>query len=157
MQKVTPFLWFDDKAEEAAKFYVSVFKEARILETQYYGEAGPRPAGSVLTVTIDLFGQEFVALNGGPHFKFTPAVSFFVSCKTQEEIDAYWEALLVGGTALQCGWITDRYGVTWQIVPQVLLEMLQDKDRARATRVTRAMFKMVKLDIAALTQAYEAA
>lgn len=157
MQKLTTFLWFDGKADEAARFYVSVFPGGKVLDTRYYNEAGPKPEGTVLTVTFELFGQEFVALNGGPHYQFTGAVSFMVSCDTQEEIDAYWEKLLDGGTALQCGWITDRYGVTWQITPKVLLEMISDKDRARAARVTRAMYEMVKIDIAGLKRAYEAA
>jgi predicted 3-demethylubiquinone-9 3-methyltransferase (glyoxalase superfamily) len=155
MQKITTFLWFDGKAEDAAKFYLSVFKNGKIRETQYYSEAGPEPKGTVLTVTFDLFGQEFVGLNGGPHYTFTPAVSFSVSCDTQAEVDAYWDRLLEGGTALQCGWITDRFGVTWQIVPKVLGELMQDKDSARVARVMQAMFKMVKLDIAGLTKAYE--
>ncbi|MGH6879113.1 MAG: VOC family protein [Rhizomicrobium sp.] len=155
MQKVRPFLWFDGNAEEAVKFYASTFGDAKILDTMYYSEAGPRPKGSVLSVTFELFGREFVALNGGPHYQFTPAVSFFVSCETQAEVDAYWEKLLDGGTPLQCGWITDRFGVTWQIVPRVLGEMLQDRNGERAARVMRAMFQMVKLDIAELKRAYE--
>ncbi|HEY3778106.1 MAG TPA: VOC family protein [Rhizomicrobium sp.] len=155
MDKITPFLWFDDKAEEAAKFYTSVFKDSKILETSYYNEAGPRPKGSVLTVSFELFGQEFVALNGGPHYTFTPAVSFFVRCDTQDELDGYWNRLAEGGMPLQCGWITDKYGMTWQVVPKGLVEMLQDKDQERAARVTRAMYQMVKLDIAGLRQAYE--
>jgi predicted 3-demethylubiquinone-9 3-methyltransferase (glyoxalase superfamily) len=154
MQKITTFLWFDDKAEDAARFYVSVFN-AKILETRYYGEAGPKPKGTVLTVSFHLFGQEFVALNGGPHYQFSPAVSFLVKCDTQEEIDAYWEKLLDGGKSHQCGWISDRFGVTWQIVPKVLMEMLGDKDGVRSARVTRAMFGMVKLDIVQLKRAYE--
>jgi predicted 3-demethylubiquinone-9 3-methyltransferase (glyoxalase superfamily) len=155
MQKITPFLWFDDKAEEAAKFYVSVFRDAKILETRYYSEAGPKPKGSVLTVTFELFGTEFVALNGGPHYRFTPAVSFMVECETQEELDHYWDRLADGGMPMQCGWISDKFGVTWQITPSILLPMLQDKDIARSTRVTRAMFGMVKLDIVGLKRAYE--
>jgi predicted 3-demethylubiquinone-9 3-methyltransferase (glyoxalase superfamily) len=154
MDKITPFLWFGSEAEEAAKFYTSVFRDSKILDTLYYNEAGPRPKGSVLTVTFQLFGQEFVALNGGPHYTFTPAVSFMVRCEAQDEIDAYWEKLGEGGKPLQCGWITDKYGVTWQIAPGVLLDMLQDKDPQRAERVTRAMYQMVKLDIAALERAY---
>jgi predicted 3-demethylubiquinone-9 3-methyltransferase (glyoxalase superfamily) len=156
MQKVTPFLWFDGNAGEAAEFYKSVFKDVKILETRYYSEAGPLPKGTVLTVTFELFGQKFVALNGGPHYQFTPAVSFFVSCETQEELDGYWDRLAEGGSPQQCGWITDKFGVTWQIVPKILFEMLQDKDGARAARVMRAMFQMVKLDIAGLKRAYEA-
>ena len=157
MQKLTTFLWFDGKAEEAAHFYKSVFKDVKILETHHYTEAGPQPKGSVLTVAFELFGHEFVALNGGPHYQFTPAVSFSVSCDTQAEIDGYWDRLLEGGKAFQCGWISDKFGVTWQIVPKALMEMLKDKDRARAARVTQAMFKMVKLDIAGLKRAYEEA
>ena len=155
MQKIRPFLWFNDEAADAAEFYVTVFKDSKILETQYCGESGPGPKGSVLTVTFEISGQEFVAMNGGPHFEFTPAVSFFVICETQEEVDDYWHKLLDGGTPLQCGWITDRFGVTWQIVPRILSDMLQDKDGARVARVTRAMFQMVKLDMAGLQSAYE--
>lgn len=154
MDKITPFLWFDTEAEAAAKFYTSVFRNSKIRETHYYGEAGPRPKGSVLTVAFELFGQEYVALNGGPEYKFTPAVSFLVHCETQEELDQYWDRLAEGGTPIQCGWITDKFGVTWQIVPKALLEMLRDKDPKRAARVTRAMFAMVKLDIAGLERAY---
>lgn len=157
MQKVTPFLWFDGKAGEAAEFYKSVFKDVKILEMRYYSEAGPMPKGTVLTVTFEIFGQQFVGLNGGPHYQFTPAVSFFVSCETQEEIDEYWNKLAEEGRPEQCGWISDKFGVTWQIVPRVLNEMLQDKDSARAARVMRAMFQMVKLDIAGLQRAYEEA
>jgi predicted 3-demethylubiquinone-9 3-methyltransferase (glyoxalase superfamily) len=155
MQKVRTFLWFDRQAEEAAKFYSSVFRGGRILDIMRYTEAGPRPKGEVLTVTFELFGQEFVALNGGPEYSFTPAVSIMISCETQEELDAYWNRLADGGKPIQCGWITDRYGLTWQITPSILMPMLQDKDGARATRVTRAMMGMVKLDIAGLKQAYE--
>jgi predicted 3-demethylubiquinone-9 3-methyltransferase (glyoxalase superfamily) len=157
MKKITTFLWFDGKAAEAAEFYKSVFKDAKILETRYYSEAGPQPKGTVLTVTFEVFGQEFVALNGGPHYQFTPAVSFFVSCDTQEEIDGYWDRLLEGGTPMQCGWIADKFGVTWQIVPKFLGEVLKDSDGERVARVMRAMFQMVKLDIAGLKRAYEAA
>ncbi len=157
MQKVTPFLWFDGKAGEAAEFYKSVFIDVNILETKYYNEAGPLPKGTVLTVTFEVLGQKFVALNGGPHYQFTPAVSFLVSCETQEELDTYWNGLARSGTPLQCGWITDKFGVTWQIVPKILSEMLQDKDGARVARVMRAMFQMVKLDIAGLRRAYEEA
>jgi predicted 3-demethylubiquinone-9 3-methyltransferase (glyoxalase superfamily) len=156
MQKITTFLWFDGKAGEAAEFYKSVFEDVKILETKYYNEAGPLPKGTVLTVTFEIFGREFVALNGGPHYQFTPAVSFSVSCETQEELDGYWEKLRAGGTPMQCGWISDKFGVTWQIVPRGLGEMLQDKDGGRAARVMRAMFQMVKLDIAGLQRAYDA-
>jgi len=155
MQKLRTFLWFDGKAEEAARFYTSTFPGATILETTHYGDAGPLPKGTVLTVSFELFGQQFVALNGGPHYKFTPAVSFMVNCDTQEELDGYWYRLSEGGTLMQCGWITDRFGITWQITPSVLLPMLQDKDGARSARVARAMFAMVKLDIAGLKRAYD--
>ena len=155
MQKIIPFLWFDGKAGEAAKFYTSLFRDSRILDTSYYNEAGPQPKGTVLTVRFELFGREFVALNGGPHYQFTPAISLSVSCETQEELDSYWNGLLEGGKAIQCGWITDKYGLTWQIVPKVLSEMIADKDGERSARVMRAMFEMVKLDIAGLKRAYE--
>jgi predicted 3-demethylubiquinone-9 3-methyltransferase (glyoxalase superfamily) len=155
MQKMRTFLWFDGKAEEAARFYVSLFPGAKILDTMRYTEAGPRPKGEVLTVSFELFGQAFVALNGGPHYSFTPAISFMIECETQAELDGYWERLADGGTPMQCGWITDRFGVTWQITPSILLPMMQDKDSARALRVTRAMMGMVKLDFAALKRAYD--
>jgi len=154
MQKLRSFLWFDGKAEEAARFYTSVFRGGKILDIARYGEAGPRPKGEVLTVSFELFGQVFVALNGGPHYSFTPAISFMVECESQEELDAYWDRLADGGKPLQCGWITDKFGVTWQITPSILLPMMQDKDSARALRVTRAMMGMVKLDFAGLQAAY---
>lgn len=155
MQKITPFLWFDDKAEEAANFYVSIFPNSKILDVARYSEAGPAPAGSVMTVTFSLDGQELIALNGGPHYKLSHAVSLFVSCETQEEVDVQWEKLLAGGgTPSQCGWLVDRYGLSWQIIPRVLLELMQDKDPARAKRVAEAMFKMIKIDIAALRKAH---
>lgn len=155
MQKITPFLWFDNEAEEAANFYASIFDNSRILEVSRYGEAGPGPAGTAMTVTFQLDGQEFTALNGGPVFKFTEAISFFVNCESQEEVDELWERLSEGGDKGQCGWLKDRYGVSWQIVPTVLGEMLNDPDPERAKRVTEAMLNMTKLDIAALRQAYE--
>jgi predicted 3-demethylubiquinone-9 3-methyltransferase (glyoxalase superfamily) len=155
MQKIRSFLWFDGKAEEAARFYTSVFRGGKILDIMRYTEAGPRPKGEVLTVSFELFGQMFVALNGGPNYSFTPAVSFMIECDTQEELDAYWDSLADGGKPIQCGWITDKYGLTWQITPSILMPMLQDKDSARATRVTRAMMEMVKLDIAALQRVYD--
>jgi len=155
MQKIRPCLWFDGKAEDAAKFYTSVFPNSKITDRMVHNEAGPGPKGSVLTVTFELDGQEYVALNGGPHYTFTPAISLFVTCETQDEVDRYWDKLLDGGSPVQCGWITDKFGVSWQIVPRVLGEMLQDKDSARAARVMQAMFKMVKLDIAALKRAYD--
>ena len=157
MQKITPFLWFDDNAEEAVKFYSSIFKNSKIGKIARYDKAGEkaagRPAGSVMTVEFQLEGQEFVALNGGPHFKFTEAISFVVNCETQEEVDYYWEKLSAGGKEVQCGWLKDKYGVSWQIVPTVLGELLSDKDAAKSQRVMEAMLKMVKLDIQKLKQA----
>lgn len=154
MQKITPFLWFSDNAEEAAKFYVSVFKKkAKIGKIARYTEGTPGPAGSVMTVEFKLFGQDFIALNGGPLFKFTEAISFVVNCATQREVDTYWKKLSAGGKQVQCGWLKDKYGLSWQIVPTVLSELASSKDRAKATRVMEAMMKMVKLDIKKLKQA----
>jgi len=147
MQKITPFLWFDGKAEEAARFYVSVFKNSKILSVSRYGEAGPGPQGSVMTVAFELDGEKFVALNGGPNHTFSPAVSFVVDCETQQEVDHYWERLSEGGEKVRCGWLKDKYGLSWQIVPTVLPELLQDKDREKRKRVMAAMLKIVKLDI----------
>jgi predicted 3-demethylubiquinone-9 3-methyltransferase (glyoxalase superfamily) len=156
MQKISPFLWFDGKAEEAANFYISIFKNSKIVNVMRYGEAGPGPKGSVMGVTFQLDGQEFMAINGGPQFTFSPAISFFVKCETQAEIDQFWEELLAGGgKTQQCGWLTDRYGVTWQIVPTVLGQLLQSKDAEKSQRAMRAMMQMVKLDIAALQKAYD--
>lgn len=155
MQKITPCLWFDGKAEEAVNFYTSIFKNSKIGDVMYYGDAGPGEKGTVLTVTFELDGQEFMALNGGPMFQFTPALSLFVACETQEEVDHFWTRLLEGGAPLQCGWLTDKFGVSWQIVPTILDKMLRDKDPAKADRVMRAMLKMIKLDIEPLRQAYE--
>jgi predicted 3-demethylubiquinone-9 3-methyltransferase (glyoxalase superfamily) len=155
MQKITPFLWFDGRAEEAMNFYTSIFKNAKVGNVTRYGDAGPGPKGSVMSATFELEGQQFIALNGGPQFKFTPAISFFVNCTTQQEIDTYWEALSAGGEKVQCGWLTDKFGLSWQIVPTVLGEMLQDKDPAKSRRVMEAMLKMTKLDIKVLKQAYE--
>jgi predicted 3-demethylubiquinone-9 3-methyltransferase (glyoxalase superfamily) len=156
MQKITPFLWYDGKAEEAANFYVSVFKEAKIKETRLWGEAGPGPKGSVLSVTFELFGQEYIAFNGGPQFKFSKAISLFVFCETQAEVDRYWEKLSAdGGQTIQCGWLTDRFGMAWQIVPTVLWEYLRDKDGEKSQRVMRAMMQMTKLEIEGLKRAYE--
>jgi len=155
MQRITPCLWFDGQAEQAMKFYMSVFKDSKVVSEMRYGDAGPGPKGSVLAVTFELEGQEFMALNGGPQYKFTPAISLFVKCKTQQEVDALWDKLLDGGTPQQCGWLTDKYGVSWQIVPTALGEMLQDPDPKKSQRVMEAMLKMVKLDIARLKQAYE--
>jgi predicted 3-demethylubiquinone-9 3-methyltransferase (glyoxalase superfamily) len=153
MQKITPFLWFDYKAEQAAKFYVSLFKNSKILTISRYGEAGPGPKGSVMVVRFRLGGQDFLALNGGPTFTFSPAISFLVNCTTQKEVDFLWRKLGRGGKPNQCGWLTDKYGVTWQIVPTVLGELLASKDRAKANRVMKAMLKMHKLDIRRLKQA----
>jgi predicted 3-demethylubiquinone-9 3-methyltransferase (glyoxalase superfamily) len=159
MQKITPFLWFDNQAEEAANFYTSIFKNSKIVNISRYGEEGAkasgRPEGSVMTVTFQLNGQEFTALNGGPVFKFTEAISFFVNCETQEEVDELWEKLTEGGEEVQCGWLKDKYGVSWQIVPTALMEMLQDKDAERAQRVMKAMLQMRKIDTRALREAYE--
>ncbi len=155
MGKMMPCLWFDDQAEEAMVFYTSIFKNSKIGSITRYGEAGPGEKGTVLTVTFQLDGQEFMALNGGPHFTFSPAISFFVNCKTQEEVDELWEKLSEGGEKEQCGWLKDRYGVSWQIVPTVLGEMLQDEDPEKTRRVTEAMLQMGKLDIEGLRRAYE--
>jgi predicted 3-demethylubiquinone-9 3-methyltransferase (glyoxalase superfamily) len=157
MQRITPFLWFDNKAEEAAKFYCSLFKNSKTGKIARYGEGSEkfsgRPSGSVMTVEFELEGQDFVALNGGPHFKFNEAISFVVSCRTQAELDRYWKKLSAGGKKVQCGWLKDKYGVSWQIVPTVLGELMSDKDAAKSQRVTQAMLKMVKLDIKKLKQA----
>ncbi len=154
MQKITPFLWFDGQAEEAADFYTSVFKDARITDVARFGPEGPGPEGSALTVSFELFGQKFVALNGGPEFAFTPAISFYVDCQSQEEVDYYWDRLLEGGQPDACGWLRDKFGVSWQIVPGILNELLQDPDQEKAGRVMAAMLKMVKLDISELKRAY---
>lgn len=153
MQKITPFLWFDGRAEEATNFYISIFKNSKLLNVASYGEGGPGPKGTVMSTTFQLDGQEFMALNGGPHFKFTEAISFFVKCETQTEIDELWEKLSAGGTKLQCGWLKDRYGVSWQIVPTVLGELLQSQNGARSKRVMEALLKMEKISIDALKQA----
>jgi len=151
MQKITTFLWFDDKAEEAANFYVSLFKNSRIGSIARYGEAGAevsgRPQGTVMTVAFQLDGQEFVALNGGAHFKFTEAVSLVANCETQQEVDELWEKLSAGGAKSQCGWLKDKYGLSWQIVPTVLGKLMQDKDAERSNRVMKAMLQMSKIDI----------
>jgi predicted 3-demethylubiquinone-9 3-methyltransferase (glyoxalase superfamily) len=155
MQKIATCLWFDGKAEEAVNFYTSVFKDSKVGNVARYGDAGPGPKGSVMTATFEIEGREFMALNGGPMFKFTPAISFVVNCKTQDEVDDYWNKLLEGGAPQQCGWLTDKFGVSWQIVPTALGEMMLDKDQAKAKRVMEAMLKMVKLDIKVLKQAHE--
>jgi predicted 3-demethylubiquinone-9 3-methyltransferase (glyoxalase superfamily) len=155
MQKPTPCLWFDGNAEEAMDLYCSIFPNSKVLQVARYGDAGPGAKGSAMTVNFTLDGQEILILNGGPHYKLTPAFSLSVLCETQEEVDRLWARLLEGGAPSQCGWLTDRFGVSWQIVPKILPELLQDKDRAKANRVMQAMLKMVKLDIAELKKAYE--
>ena len=159
MQKITPCLWFDNQAEEAAKFYASIFKNSKIGNMTRYGEAGAkvsgRPKGSVMTVTFEIEGQEFVALNGGPHFTFSEAISFMVKCETQKEIDEMWEKLSQGGEKGQCGWLKDQYGLSWQIVSPVWDEMLRDKDVKKSERVMKAMLQMTKPNIKTLKQAYE--
>jgi predicted 3-demethylubiquinone-9 3-methyltransferase (glyoxalase superfamily) len=159
MQKITPFLWFDHQAEEAAKFYTSVFKNSKVGKSTRYGEAAEkaagRQAGSVMTVEFELEGQKFTALNGGPVFKFNESISFVVNCETQEEVDYLWEKLTAdGGKDVECGWLRDKYGLSWQIVPTVLIEMLQDKDHEKAERVMKAMLQMQKIDIKTLKEAY---
>ena len=158
MQRITPCLWFDDKAEEAARFYVSIFKNSKLGHITRYGEAGAevsgRPKGSVMTVTFEIEGQEFVALNGGPLFKLSYAISFMVKCETQQEIDEMWEKLSQGGEKGQCGWLKDKYGLSWQIVVPMLAEMLQDPDPEKTNRVMQAILQMDKLDIKSLKQAY---
>ncbi|HXL81854.1 MAG TPA: VOC family protein [Pyrinomonadaceae bacterium] len=160
MQKITPFLWFDNNAEEAVNFYVSIFKNSKVVTITRYSEAAAqaagRPKGSVMTAAFQLEGQNFVALNGGPHFKFTEAISFVVNCETQEEVDYFWEKLTAdGGQESQCAWLKDKYGLSWQIVPKILIELLQDKDAQKAQRVMNAMLQMKKIDIATLRRAYE--
>ena len=155
MQKITPFLWFDGKSEEAMKFYVSIFKNSKVVSVTRYGDAGPGPKGSVMSATFQLEGQQFYALNGGPQFTFTPAISMFVSCETQKEVDKLWEKLSEGGRKDRCGWLQDKYGLSWQIIPTALGKMLQDKDSAKANRVMQAMLQMDKIDIKRLKQAYD--
>lgn len=155
MQKITPFLWFDGKAEEAMNFYVSIFKNSKVVRVSRYGEGGPGPTGTVMSATFQLDGQDFFALNGGPQFSFTPAISFFVNCETQQEVDELWARLSEGGKEERCGWLTDKYGLSWQIIPSVLGKMLQDKDPQKANRVMKAMFQMVRVDIKGLQDAYD--
>ena len=156
MQKITPFLWFDDNAEEAMSFYVSVFGDAEVVSVSRYGEKGPGPAGTVMSATFRLHGQEFIALNGGPQkFAFSEAISFFVHCETQEEVDELWNKLTEAGEPGQCGWLKDRFGLSWQIVPAALGELLNDPDPERSQRVMKAMLQMSKIDIQGLKQAYE--
>jgi predicted 3-demethylubiquinone-9 3-methyltransferase (glyoxalase superfamily) len=155
MQKITPFLWFDGKAEEAAKFYTSIFKDSKITKVTRSGGARPDPKGSVTSVAFQLQGQEFLALNGGPHFTFSPAISFFVNCETQGEVDALWEKLSAGGEKQRCGWLKDKFGVSWQVIPTALGRLLQDEDATKSQAVMRAMMQMDKIDIAGLQQAHE--
>jgi predicted 3-demethylubiquinone-9 3-methyltransferase (glyoxalase superfamily) len=154
MQKITPFLWFDGQAEEAANFYVSIFKDSKVLNIARYGDAGPGPKGSVMMVTFQLEGQDFMALNGGPIYSFTPAISFFVSCETQTEVDQFWDKLTAGGSEVQCGWLKDKFGLSWQIIPKALIELMQDKDPVKSQRVFKAMLQMTKIDIEGLQRAY---
>jgi predicted 3-demethylubiquinone-9 3-methyltransferase (glyoxalase superfamily) len=156
MQKITPFLWFNGNAEEAVHFYVSIFKNSRIVSISRYGEAGPGPKGSVMSAIFELEGQTFYALNGGPQFTFTPAISLFVNCETQKEVDELWNKLIAGGGSGQrCGWLQDKYGLSWQIIPTVLGKMLQDKDPVKSKRVMEAMLQMDKIDIRRLQDAYD--
>lgn len=154
MQKISPFLWFDNQAEEAASFYVGIFQNSKILNVARYGEAGPGPAGSAMTVQFELAGQNFIALNGRPRFKFNEAISFAIDCETQEEVYYYWSRLTAGGQESQCGWLKDKFGLSWQVVPRILGPYLADKDRQRAKRVMQAMLQMKKIDIPALQRAY---
>jgi predicted 3-demethylubiquinone-9 3-methyltransferase (glyoxalase superfamily) len=155
MQKIVTFLWFDNQAEEAVNLYTSIFKNSKITGVARNGETGPGPKGSVMTMNFTLEGQDFIALNGGPHFKFTEAISLFVNCETQEEVDTLWTKLTEGGHESQCGWLKDKYGVSWQIIPTTLMKLMSDPDREKAGRVMQAMLKMKKIDIAALREAYE--
>jgi len=155
VRPISPFLWFDTQAEDAAKHYVSIFSNSKILKVSRYGDAGPGPKGSVLTVTFDLDGQRFTALNGGPRFKFTEAISFVIDCKTQEEVDHFWSKLSAGGEESQCGWLKDKFGLSWQVIPTVLGELITDPDPAKSKRAMEAMLKMKKIDIAALRKAHD--
>jgi len=155
-QRITPFLWFDRQAEEAANFYVSIFPNSKVLSTSRYGEGGPGPKGTVMTVSFELDGLSCTALNGGPMFKFTEAISLVVHCETQAEVDHYWDKLSAGGQQVQCGWLKDKYGLSWQVVPNALIELVQDKDPTKSQRVMAAMMQMKKIDIAGLKAAYAA-
>ena len=155
MQKIAPFLWFDGKAEEAMNFYTAIFKNSKVSNVSRCGDAGPGPKGTVMSATFELEGQEFIALNGGPMFTFSPAISFFVKCETQQEVDELWAKLSAGGETQRCGWLKDKFGLSWQIVPTVLGALLQDKDAEKSKRVMQAMMKMTKLDIGLLKQAYD--
>jgi len=157
MPTITPFLWFDNQAEEAMHFYVSIFKNSRPGRVTRYGDAGPGPKGQAMSVTFQLEGQDFMALNGGPHYHFTEAISLFVNCETQEEVDALWAKLCEGGTPGRCGWLKDKYGLSWQIIPRQLGQMLADKNPAKSQRVMQAMLKMQKIEVAELQRAYDAA
>jgi predicted 3-demethylubiquinone-9 3-methyltransferase (glyoxalase superfamily) len=155
MQKISPFLWFNNQAEEAMKFYTSIFKNSKVITVSRYGDAGPGPKGSAMVCKFQIEDQEFMALNGGPQFTFSPAVSFLVNCKNQEEVDFFWEQLSAGGATNQCGWLTDKFGLSWQVVPTVLGELLTDKDPEKSQRVMKAMMQMTKLDIEGLKHAHE--
>jgi predicted 3-demethylubiquinone-9 3-methyltransferase (glyoxalase superfamily) len=157
MPKISPFLWFNDNAEEAMKFYVSIFKNSRIVHVSRYGDAGPGPKGQLMTATFELEGQQFMALNGGPMFQFTPAISLFVSCETQAEVDELWEKLSAGGSPDRCGWLKDKFGLSWQIIPSALGRLLTDSDRGRSQRAMQAMLQMGKIDIQALEDAADGA
>jgi predicted 3-demethylubiquinone-9 3-methyltransferase (glyoxalase superfamily) len=154
MHKISPFLWFDKQAEDAANYYVSIFKDSKILSISHYGEAGPGPAGAVIVVKFQIEGQEFFALNGGPQFKFDEAISFAIDCQSQEEVDYFWNKLTAdGGKESQCGWLKDKFGLSWQVIPRILIELLSDKDKSKAGRVMQAMMQMKKIDIATLQKA----
>ena len=155
MQKITPFLWFNNNAEEAMNFYISIFKNSKVLGVSRYGDAGPGPKGTVMVASFELDGQKFTALNGGPLFKFTEAISFVIDCKSQEEVDHYWNKLTEGGEESMCGWLKDKYGLSWQVVPDKLIELMQDKDPKKAGNVMQAMLKMKKIDIGLLQAAYD--
>lgn len=155
MTRITPMLWFDHQAEEAAQFYTSIFRNSRITGLSCYGDAGPGPKGSIMVVSFELDGQPFTALNGGPHFKFTEAVSFVVNCANQQEVDHYWDRLLEGGAPQQCGWLKDRFGLSWQVVPTAVIDMLSDPDTVKSQRAMQAVMQMIKIDIAQVRDAYE--
>jgi predicted 3-demethylubiquinone-9 3-methyltransferase (glyoxalase superfamily) len=154
-QKITPCLWFDMKAEEAVAHYLSIFRDGRVVSTSRYGDSGPGPKGAVMTIVFEIEGQRFLALNGGPQFSFTPAISLIVDCETQDDVDRLWDRLGEGGKPMQCGWIADRFGVTWQIVPSLIPKIAQSGDAAGIARVMRAMMPMTKIDIASLQRAFE--